>query len=102
MALDTFDRIAAPIRLNVNVSPATIASAGFFDAIADTPSDRLVVEVTEHAVIDDYDVLRPALRRLATSGVSLAIDDVGMGSSGLDRILHRSSSSTPLSFVTST
>ncbi len=89
-ALSAFDDIPAPVKLNVNVSPATLCSEEFFDAIAGTPPGRLVVEVTEHAAIDDYGELQKASARLAAAGIWLAIDDVGMGFSGLNRILESS------------
>lgn len=88
MALEALDHIPEPLRLNVNVSPTTLCSPEFFDAIARVPRDRLVVEVTEHAAIDDYGELQTASARLAAAGIWLAIDDVGMGFSGLNRILQ--------------
>lgn len=88
MALEAFDHIPEPLRLNVNVSPTTLCSPDFFYAIARVPPDRLVVEVTEHAAIDDYGELQTASARLAAAGIWLAIDDVGMGFSGLNRILQ--------------
>lgn len=88
MALAALVDIPSPIRLNVNVSPDTLCSPDFFDAIAGVPADRLVVEVTEHAAVEDYGEVRAASARLSASGVWLAIDDVGMGFSGLNRILQ--------------
>lgn len=90
MALAALDDIPAPIRLNVNVSPDTLCSPDFFDAIAGVPANRLVVEVTEHSAIEDYGELQAASERLSASGIWLAIDDVGMGFSGLNRILQSS------------
>ena len=90
MALGAFDQIPDPLRLNVNVSPTTLCSPDFFDAMAAVPADRLVVEVTEHAAVDDYGELQTASARLAAAGIWLAIDDVGMGFSGLNRILQSS------------
>lgn len=90
LALSVLDRVPEPIRLNVNVSPVTLQSQPFFDAVVGVAPDRLVVEVTEHAVVDDYNDMRRAMARLAALGVRLAIDDVGMGFSGLNRILESS------------
>lgn len=90
MALGAFDHIPESLRLNVNVSPTTLCSRDFFDAIARVSPERLVVEVTEHAAIDDYGELQTASARLAAAGIRLAIDDVGMGFSGLNRILQSS------------
>lgn len=88
MALEALDQIPGSLRLNVNVSPTTLCSPDFFDAIARVPPDRLVVEVTEHAAVDDYGELQTASARLAAAGIWLAVDDVGMGFSGLNHILQ--------------
>ena len=87
-ALDAFDEIPASIRLNLNVSPATLVHGSFYDAVAGVPPDRLVVEVTEHSAVADFEELRGVAQRLRRRGITLAIDDVGMGLSGLNRILE--------------
>jgi EAL domain-containing protein (putative c-di-GMP-specific phosphodiesterase class I) len=89
-ALADLDRIPPSVRLSVNVSPETLYADEFYRTIAGVPPDRLVVEVTEHAVVDDYTKMRAASRWLTDHGVRLAIDDVGMGFSGLNRILESS------------
>lgn len=89
-ALAGFDLIPAPLRMSVNVSPDTLYSDAFIDAVCAAPTDRVVVEVTEHTAIDDYTELKAASARLHEMGIALAIDDVGMGFSGLNRILESS------------
>lgn len=89
-ALSAFDGIPHPVRLNINVSPDTLYAQEFLDTVSGFPRDRLVVEVTEHAAIDDYTQLRYASAALTDMGIMLAIDDVGMGFSGLNRILESS------------
>ncbi len=86
-ALKTLPVLPPHITLSVNASPATVTSGRLADAFADHPLERIVVEVTEHAIIDDYDGLIRELRLLAFRGVSIAIDDVGAGYSGLSHIL---------------
>lgn len=89
LAMTALDDIPEPIRLNINVSPDTLCSEEFLDLMSSVPRDRLVViEVTEHAVIEDYTQVRLASARLTELGIWLAIDDVGMGFSGLNRILE--------------
>jgi len=73
--------------LSINVSPATILSGELEPLLAAAAGDRdVVLEVTEHSRIEDYDdfveKLAP-LRRL----VRIAIDDVGAGYSGLRQII---------------
>lgn len=88
LAIDSLHQIPEPIRLNVNVAAETLCTDEFFDALAHVPPDRMVVEVTEHSTIEDYGQMKSASERLSRAGVWLAVDDVGMGFSGLNRILE--------------
>lgn len=90
LALAALDDIPPPIRLSINVSPDTLYTDEFLGAVSSTGRDRLVVEVTEHAAIEDYTQMKSASARLTELGIWLAIDDVGMGFSGLNRILESS------------
>lgn len=90
MALDVLHQLPDHLRLGVNVSPRTLMSAAFGDAVRGVPPGRLAVEVTEHAAVDDYCALRIARQALRSRGIRLAIDDVGMGFSGLNHILESS------------
>lgn len=78
--------IPAELYVAVNVSPATALAPELEQVIAAAPAGRLVVEVTEHSKVGDYDALCAALARLRTRA-RIAIDDVGAGYSGLRRIL---------------
>lgn len=73
--------------LSVNASPRTIADARFLDAISQVERGRLVVEITEHAVVDDYAPLVDAVARVRSAGVRVAIDDVGAGYASLRHVL---------------
>ncbi len=48
--------------------------------------DRVVLEITEKEAIENYEVFVPALVELKGHGFSIAVDDVGAGSSGLEKI----------------
>jgi EAL domain-containing protein (putative c-di-GMP-specific phosphodiesterase class I) len=50
--------------------------------------DRVVLEITEKAAIENYDVFREALVELKRHGFSIAVDDVGAGYSGLEKIAN--------------
>jgi EAL domain-containing protein (putative c-di-GMP-specific phosphodiesterase class I) len=50
--------------------------------------EGLIVEITEHAIVDNYDELQAALRPLRDRGLRLAIDDAGAGYSSLRHILN--------------
>ncbi len=52
------------------------------------PADRIQVELTETAIIDDVDRARDNLRTLRDAGVRVALDDFGTGYSSLT-YLHR-------------
>ncbi|MGH2691823.1 MAG: EAL domain-containing protein [Actinomycetota bacterium] len=41
-----------------------------------------VLEVTEHAVFEEYGPVREAISRLRERGIRLAVDDAGAGYSG--------------------
>jgi EAL domain-containing protein (putative c-di-GMP-specific phosphodiesterase class I) len=71
----------------MNVSPATLATAECQDVLRRMPLDRVVLELSEHVAIDDYDVLRGLLAPLRSRGMRLAIDDVGAGFSSLRHIV---------------
>jgi EAL domain-containing protein (putative c-di-GMP-specific phosphodiesterase class I) len=49
---------------------------------------RIVVELTEHAPVADYDELRESLSGLRDRGVRLAIDDAGAGFASLRHIVR--------------
>jgi len=66
---------------------ATLLAEGFSDVLADVVPGRVVVEVTEHAPIDDYVAVREHLDDLADLGIRLAVDDAGAGYASLRHIL---------------
>lgn len=87
-ALAFLPELPAPLTLGVNVSPAVVTSGAFAATLPDTALDRVVLELTEHASVADYDALLAALEPLRARGIRLAIDDAGAGFSGLQHILR--------------
>jgi len=83
-----FDHLPGSTYLSINVSPTTALSQHFEKAIGDVDLSRIVVEVTEHAPVGDYDALADALRRLRSQGARLAVDDAGSGFASLRHILR--------------
>ena len=75
------------IYVAINVSPAAILSGKVEKALRGVAPGRVLLEVTEHAVVDDYPRLAKALEPLR-GHVRLAIDDAGAGYSGLKHILE--------------
>jgi EAL domain-containing protein (putative c-di-GMP-specific phosphodiesterase class I) len=74
--------------LSINVSPVTLASPAFRDLLRhhSTP-ERLVVEVTEHVMIEDYPTITVALKAIRALGVRIAVDDAGGGFASLRHVL---------------
>jgi EAL domain-containing protein (putative c-di-GMP-specific phosphodiesterase class I) len=50
--------------------------------------DRVVVEVTEHAVVESYAMLHKELEPLRRRGLRIAVDDAGAGYSSLRHVLE--------------
>ena len=77
----------AELSMAVNVSPATVTAPEFSDLILGAPTNRIVIELTEHVEIRDYDIVIEALASLRAAGVRLAVDDAGAGFATLQHIL---------------
>lgn len=87
-ALQGLQRLQVECYLSLNISPQTVVRGsvdGVFDGF---PLDRLVLEVTEHASVADYETLEGVLRPLRSRGLRLAIDDAGAGYSSFRHILR--------------
>lgn len=87
-ALKCLDRIPEDCYVSVNVSPDTLSHPTFFDHLVHYPFDRLLIEITEHAPVSDYELFNDQLNQLRGRGIKLAIDDVGAGYSSLRHILE--------------
>ena len=87
-ALHALHHLPDSVYLSVNASPDTVASGVLEDVFAPWPTERVVLEVTEHTQATDEDALEKALQKLRFTGVRLAIDDAGAGYSGLQQIVR--------------
>lgn len=74
--------------LSVNFSPETLLDPGAEAVLSDVALDRIVIEVTEHARVLDYDPVRRRLDELRARGARIAIDDLGTGHAGLNHLLQ--------------
>jgi EAL domain-containing protein (putative c-di-GMP-specific phosphodiesterase class I) len=79
----------AALTMSVNVSTRQLADPEFpahvRGALAETgiAPHRLTLEITEHLLVDDSDLMQVQLRELKEIGVELAVDDFGTGYSAL-------------------
>jgi EAL domain-containing protein (putative c-di-GMP-specific phosphodiesterase class I) len=87
-ALGALGSVPPDTYLSINMSPSTATTTRFADLIDEFPAERIVIEVTEHARVDDYEELKNALHDMRTRGVRLAIDDAGAGFASLRHILQ--------------
>ncbi|WP_254277130.1 EAL domain-containing protein [Halomonas sp. 3H] len=88
LALASLPDIPVAAYLSLNASPATILSGRLDDMFGPYPLDRLMLEVTEHDVVDDYAGLSDSLASMRARGLRLAIDDAGAGYASFRHILR--------------
>jgi EAL domain-containing protein (putative c-di-GMP-specific phosphodiesterase class I)/CheY-like chemotaxis protein len=86
-ALEGGARLPDDVFLSLNVTPGFVLHGDRrFRRLVKGSTRPLVLELTEHAPIDDYRLVRDALLRLGDVG--LAVDDAGAGYSSLRHILE--------------
>jgi EAL domain-containing protein (putative c-di-GMP-specific phosphodiesterase class I) len=92
-ALLSSSRVPSSAKIFVNTLPATLRDPQFrgkalIDSLdrAHVSPDRIVIEITEHLVIENYALFRETMAYFTDLGMSFAVDDVGAGYSGLESI----------------
>ena len=86
-ALASLPQLPASTFLSVNVSAATLVSPALHNVLAGVPGDRVVIEVTEHEFVEDYEAINDTVYGLRARGFRLAVDDAGSGCAGLGHIV---------------
>jgi len=82
-------RGALALRVAVNVSARQLHDDDFVDTVIEAaaryevPLSRLIIELTETAVLEDVALARHTMGRLVAQGAALAIDDFGTGNATL-------------------
>lgn len=82
-------RVGEGLRIAVNLSPSQILDQWFPQRVlqalvqAGLPPSQLEIEMTETALFADFSATRIALESLRNQGVSVALDDFGVGFSSL-------------------
>ena len=86
--LEYIDKFDEACYISINTSPEHILSGALAKTFEQVDCKRIVLEVTEHTQIIDYNALREALKPLRDRGLRLAIDDAGAGFSSFQHILE--------------
>lgn len=88
LALTTRNDLPPNTFLAVNVGPDVLDRREVRAVLSAQGSlGGVVIELTEHARIDSYVSLEPALNRLRAAGAMIAIDDAGAGYAGLQHLI---------------
>ena len=78
-----------PLKIAVNLSPVQFRQGDIVATVEDAlrvsglPAERLELEITENLWIENTDAVLEQLARLKQIGVSITLDDFGMGDSSL-------------------
>lgn len=94
-ALRTAHDLPPEYQLFINVVPASMYDPdfqgatlrGFLESLGLAPAG-IVLEVSEQYAIENYTLFVEALQNFREMGFSIAVDDIGAGYSGLEKIAH--------------
>ncbi len=87
-ALRGLARLPQQTYLSLNASPQTLLSGVLEPVLGTHPFERLILEVTEHASVDDYSIIARAIEPLRKRGLRIAVDDAGAGFASFRHILR--------------
>jgi EAL domain-containing protein (putative c-di-GMP-specific phosphodiesterase class I)/ActR/RegA family two-component response regulator len=87
-ALARRSQLPPGVFMAVNLSPEALMSREIHGVVPRGFADRLVIELTEHTPVLDYEALGLAFSPLRAAGAALAIDDAGAGFASLRHILE--------------
>ena len=87
VVLDLRGGVPVDVAVCINLGPETLVSERLPALLADRELHRIVVEITEHAPVQDYEALKAALRPYRDRGLRLAVDDAGAGYASLRHVL---------------
>ena len=87
-ALDQLTRLPDNAYVSINVSPATAASKAFGELVTAAPPERLVLEITENATVENYQRFTGTIDHLRSLGVRIALDDAGAADVSLQHLVE--------------
>ncbi len=85
-AIDAVASLPAGLAISLNISPDVLQHETSMPQILARAQRPVIVELTEHERIDDYEAVRAAFARLGPNA-RLAVDDAGSGFASLKHIL---------------
>jgi EAL domain-containing protein (putative c-di-GMP-specific phosphodiesterase class I) len=87
-ALERSRMLPPDVTVSLNCSPATIADVRLTEVLDRHLARAVYVEVTEHAIVEDYRELATAIAMLRRRGVQVAVDDAGAGFSSFRHLVR--------------
>jgi EAL domain-containing protein (putative c-di-GMP-specific phosphodiesterase class I) len=87
-ALSTAGRADFAVPITLNASPALLQSGALLPILDSIDTGTLGIEVTEHAVVRDYEQLLVAVAALKERGHLVFIDDAGAGFASFRHVLE--------------
>lgn len=87
-ALQGARRLPQEAYVSLNISPAHLLEIDLEAALGPGRLDRVVLELTEHALVEAYEEIGATVRPLRQRGLRLAVDDAGAGYANFKHILN--------------
>lgn len=87
-ALTYLEHLPEETYLSVNISPRVLFENDIRAALGRVPLSRIVLEITEHEMVENYERLLSILGPLRREGLRVAVDDAGAGFASLRHILR--------------
>lgn len=87
-ALSLVPQLPADAFVAVNISPSAVLRTPLTELLAEVDPARLVLEITEHDAVENYDALDDVLEACRARGMRVAVDDVGAGFSSFSHVLE--------------
>ncbi len=86
-ALEALPDLPGDVSLGVNLGPEALAVPELTGLLEAVDARRVIVELTEHAAVQDYECLQGVLSSLRHMGTRLSVDDTGSGFASLTHIV---------------
>ncbi|MEZ0352458.1 EAL domain-containing protein [Mycobacterium sp. pR1184] len=86
--LSLLPQLPKDVFVAVNISPSAVPLTPWAELLAEVDPSRLVLEITEHDAVENYDALDDVLEECRARGMRVAVDDVGAGFSSFSHVLE--------------